>query len=107
MGSLYSQKFVRTSFCALRNWVRRHSCSAIGASPDGMAEFNRFNYPDSTVIFFGFERLGLTPQQRETCQHLVKIPMLGAVDSLNLAVAGSLLMYEVYRSKAVSVSTSD
>ena len=40
---------------------------------------------------------GLTPAQRGLCTDLVRIPMEGAADSLNLAVAGSLLMYEVYR----------
>ncbi|MDZ8093903.1 MAG: RNA methyltransferase [Nostoc sp. DedQUE05] len=99
MGSLFNQKFVRTSFSALRHWVQNHHCPVIGASPDGMSEFHQFNYPNSTLLFLGEERQGLTPEQRDLCQHLVRIPMVGAVDSLNLAVAGSLLMYEVYRSR--------
>ncbi|MBE9104140.1 RNA methyltransferase [Nostoc cf. edaphicum LEGE 07299] len=99
MGSLFNQKFVRTSFSALRHWVQNHRCPVIGASPDGMSEFHQFNYPNSTLLFLGEERQGLTPEQRDLCQHLVRIPMVGAVNSLNLAVAGSLLMYEVYRSR--------
>lgn len=99
MGSLFHQKFVRTSFSALYHWVRQHNCLAIGASPDGQADYHQFNYPQSTLLFLGEERQGLTPQQRDLCQNLVRIPMSGAVDSLNLAVAGSLLMYEVYKSR--------
>jgi TrmH family RNA methyltransferase len=46
----------------------------------------------------GDERAGLTAEQRSICQHIVRIPMAGGMDSLNLSVAGSLLMYQVYRS---------
>ena len=98
MGAIFHQKIVRTNFSSLHHWVRRHSCSVVGASPDGTADFHKFNYPRSTLLFFGEERQGLTRQQRDLCHDLVRIPMVGEADSLNLAVAGSLLMYEVYRS---------
>ncbi len=98
MGAIFHQKLVRTGFSSLYHWVRRHSCRVVGASPDGTADFHKFNYPRSTLLFLGDERHGLTQQQRELCHHLVRIPMVGVADSLNLAVAGSLLMYEVYKS---------
>lgn len=101
MGSLFNQKFVRTNFAALRHWMLRYHCHSIGASPSGMADFHQFKYPDPTLLFLGEERQGLTSQQQDLCQYLVRIPMVGAVDSLNLAVAGSLLMYEVYRSRKI------
>jgi TrmH family RNA methyltransferase len=44
----------------------------------------------------GGERKGLSEEQRRCCDALVKIPMRGRCDSLNLAVAGSLLLYEVF-----------
>lgn len=96
MGSLFSQKFVRTSIKDLRRWMSDRNCCAIGASPDGTDEFHQFDYPRSTLLLLGEERKGLTSQLRDLCNHLVRIPMSGTVDSLNLAVAGSLLMYEVY-----------
>jgi TrmH family RNA methyltransferase len=101
MGAIFRQKLVRTNFTALHSWTRQHHCQAIGASPDGTTDLHQFNYhcPSSTLLFLGEERQGLTQQQRDLCQHLVRIPMVGMADSLNLAVAGSLLMYEVYRSK--------
>jgi TrmH family RNA methyltransferase len=104
MSSLFDQKFVRTSYRALSNWLQHQNCTAIGASPDGNVDLHKFNYNQTTLLFLGEERQGLTPQQRGLCQHIVRIPMVGAVDSLNLAVAGSLLMYEVYRSQRLCVS---
>ena len=99
MGALFRQAFIRTTHGSLRNWLRRHRCRAVGASPDGSAELHRFDYPRPTILVLGEERGGLTPLQRELCSHLVRIPMVGAADSLNLGVAGSLLLYDVYRTR--------
>ena len=101
MGALFRQTFIRTNDRSLRNWVRRHRCRVIGASPDGSADLHRFDYPRPTILVLGEERQGLTPLQRDLCSDLVRIPMVGVADSLNLAVAGSLLLYEVYRARSV------
>jgi RNA methyltransferase, TrmH family len=98
MGGIFCQQFVRTSLPLLGDWLHQHRCQAIGASPDGIMDLHHFDYPTSTLLFLGEERQGLTPQQRDLCQQLVRIPMEGDADSLNLGVAGSLLLYEVYRS---------
>jgi TrmH family RNA methyltransferase len=45
----------------------------------------------------GEERAGLSDDQRSLCEHIVRIPMVDHIDSLNLAVAGSLLLYEIFR----------
>jgi RNA methyltransferase, TrmH family len=98
MGGIFSQQFVRTSLPLLSDWLRQQRCQSIGASPDGKIDLHHFDYPAATLLFLGEERQGLTPQQRDLCQHLVRIPMQGDADSLNLGVAGSLLLYEIYRS---------
>jgi TrmH family RNA methyltransferase len=101
MGALFRQTLIRTNERSLRNWVRRHRCRVIGASPDGSADLHRFDYPRPTILVLGEERRGLTPLQRDLCSDFVRIPMVGVADSLNLAVAGSLLLYEVYRARSV------
>ena len=102
MGALFHQKLIRTSFDSLRHWIRRHNCRVIGASVDGKVDFHRFRYPRSTLLFLGEERKGLSKNQQQLCHHLIRIPMVGKADSLNLAVAGSLLLYEVYKSRTFS-----
>jgi RNA methyltransferase, TrmH family len=99
MGAVFRQRFVRTHLRALRTWVRQQKCMVIGASPDGEVDLHKMAYPPGTLLFLGEEREGLTSIQRDLCQQLVRIPMVGAADSLNLAIAGSLMMYEVYRSR--------
>lgn len=97
MGSIYNQKFIRTGYSKLQKWLQHHNCHVIGASPDGAFDIHKFEYPATTMILLGEERKGLTQQQRDLCKHLVRIPITRTVDSLNLAVAGSLMMYEIYR----------
>ncbi len=107
MGALFRQRFVRTTIPSLQQWIRTHNCQVIGASPDGTADFHHFPFPQTNLLFLGEERQGLTQQERNLCDHLVRIPMVGTADSLNLGVAGSLLMYEVYRSTNDKYNQSD
>ena len=99
MSALFHQKLIRTTYHSLNHWIRRHNCGVVGASPDGKVDFHRFKYPRSTLLFLGEERKGLSQNQQNFCHHLIRIPMVGNGDSLNLAVAGSLLLYEIYKSK--------
>lgn len=51
------------------------------------------------VLVVGSEGEGLGRLVRETCDHIVSIPMTGKVASLNAAVAGALVMYECVRQR--------
>jgi RNA methyltransferase, TrmH family len=97
MGSIFAQKIVRSSLVQFGQFAREHGFAPIGASPDGECEYHRLGYPESTFLLLGEERKGLTQAQRELCQTLVRIPMQPDTDSLNLGIAGSLLLYEKYR----------
>ena len=99
MGALFKQTLVRTNVDQFRRWIQTHRLGVIGASPDGVVDYDRVRYTRPTVLLLGNERSGLTDEQRSLCQQIVRIPMVGEVDSLNLAVAGSLLLYAVFRSR--------
>jgi RNA methyltransferase, TrmH family len=99
MGGMFQQQFVRTELEALQHWIRQNNLTVLGASPDAASSFHDFVYPKTTFLFLGEERKGLTEGQRALCSHFLRIPMVGKADSLNLGVAGSLLLYEVLRSR--------
>lgn len=106
MGALFQQTFVRTEWYDLQRWINHRKRVVIGAAPDGASDFHHFDFPRAPVLFLGEERKGLTPRQRDLCHHLVQIPMASGVDSLNLSVAGSLFLYEIYRARASGFSKS-
>jgi len=97
MGAMFRQTFVRTGAEQLRHWARRHSLHLVGASPDGLVGCHEVGYRMPPLLVLGDERTGLDPEQRALCHDLVRIPMVDEIDSLNIAVAGSILMYEVMR----------
>jgi len=99
MGALFRQRFDRTNYQSLLGWKEDRCGKVIGASPDGTENFHQFTYPRTSQLFLGEERKGLSAKQRILYDHIVRIPMVGAADSLNLGVAGSLLMYDVFRSR--------
>jgi RNA methyltransferase, TrmH family len=99
MGTLFKQTIARTNIERFRHWIRSHNLSVTGASPDGVVDYDQVRYTRPTVLLLGNERSGLTDEQRSLCEQIVRIPMVGEVDSLNLAVAGSLLLYAVFRSR--------
>lgn len=97
MGSIFKQHFIYTSTTQLQHWLQRNHGQLVGASIDGMQNFQNFRYPPTPLLFLGEERKGLSETHKNICHHLVRIPMVGDADSLNIGVAGSLLMYEIFR----------
>ncbi len=102
MGAIFAQHFVRTDWRTLRDWVAEQSeRPIIGATPDGTVNLHDVGRTVRTpLLVLGEERKGLTAQQEDLCTTRVRIPMRPGTDSLNLGVAGSLLMYELLRTGA-------
>jgi TrmH family RNA methyltransferase len=96
MGALHALEIARTTPAALAAIARRDGARVIGAALDGALDFRAPSYRGPTVLVLGSERSGLTAEMRRACDVLVRIPMVGPLDSLNLAVAGSLLLYEAF-----------
>jgi len=53
-------------------------------------------------IVVGSEGQGLSRLVREACDRIVELPMRGQISSLNASVAGSIVLYDVYRQRSVS-----
>lgn len=96
MGALFAQRLVRTTEQAFAEWRRLHAVSLIGTSPHAAADYQSVVYPRPLVIWMGSERKGLSPVQQNACDLVVRLPMVGMSDSLNVAVASSVMLYEVF-----------
>lgn len=99
MGAVFSLRYVRTTPERFRDWVTQHRCTVIGAAPGARRCYDQVRYPRNTVLWMGNERKGLSPAEQQLCHRLVKIPMVGDVDSLNVSVAAGILLYEVFRQR--------
>jgi RNA methyltransferase, TrmH family len=97
MGAIFRQKIIRANLKQFQNWVKTNKLQVVGASPDGAVDYHKAVYQSPTILMLGNERSGLTETEKQACGQTVRIPMTGGTDSLNVAVAGSLLLYEVFR----------
>lgn len=96
-GAIFGQTLVRASFADFATWRAQQNLFIVGAAGDAPLDYREATYPLPLVILMGSEREGLTPSHQALCDALVRIPMVGRCDSLNLAVATSLVLYEMFR----------
>jgi TrmH family RNA methyltransferase len=74
-------------------WAKEARVALVGADAEGVPAPRLPRTERPVVLAVGNEGQGLSPQVREACTALISIPMAPAWDSLNAAVAGSVLLY--------------
>lgn len=97
MGSIFAVKLARASFDELIAYKRRRGATVIGASLKGAALDAQHPIGGRTIVLMGNEQSGLPRDMEAACDLLVKLPMRGRADSLNLAVATAVLLYDLWR----------
>jgi 23S rRNA (guanosine2251-2'-O)-methyltransferase len=79
--------------------LKEQSIWVVGLDERGTQSYDELDYNMNCAIVLGAEGKGLHDLVRRKCDMLVSIPMLGAVPSLNVSVAGGIVMYEVQRQR--------
>lgn len=81
-----------------------YSCQLIGVEEDGYADESlvQFDHPERCVYLLGAEDHGLTSEAMERVHHIVSIP---STRSLNVATAGSIVMYDRVAKRGLSLTT--
>lgn len=97
MGAIFHLPLVRCSPASFAAWSARHGVQVIAASPQGAWRYDELPLRPARALLLGEEREGLTPEAFELAEARVQIPILGQGDSLNVAVAGGVLLYELLR----------
>ena len=72
----------------------------VGADADGEKQAHEIDLKGGLVLVLGAEGAGLRHLTRQTCDWIVRLPQLGAVESLNVSVAAGMLLYEAVRQRA-------
>lgn len=94
-GAVFTRRLARASFEGFVDWARRHDVTIVGTAGDAPEGYRTADYGARTAVLMGSERAGLPARYRTACDGVVSIPMRGRADSLNLAVATALVLYEV------------
>jgi TrmH family RNA methyltransferase len=100
MGSVCRVPFVYTSDLkgTLKN-LKAQGVRLYAAHLEGRNNYEKEDYTVDTGFLIGNEGNGLTEETSALADALVKIPMMGKVESLNAAVAASILMFEAARQR--------
>jgi TrmH family RNA methyltransferase len=106
MGAIFAQRLIKASFTDFAHWKRQHGYQVVGTSGAATHEYRSVRYPFPLVLLMGSEREGLTPEQQAICDLMVSIPMVGRSDSLNLAVATAVVLYEILHQAPWAASLS-
>ncbi len=94
MGSIFNMPLVRQQPEEFAGLAKRWKGLIVGTHLDARKDFRAQPFDRPAILLMGSEGPGLSDQLKATCTDLVKIPMAGKLDSLNLAVATALLLYE-------------
>ncbi len=99
MGGIFRLTVARGDAPDLARWGQRQGISILAATPDADDLLGRRPLPRRVVFLLGDERRGVSAEDLRTCRGRVRIPMAPGTDSLNLAQAGTVLLYEAQRTR--------
>jgi TrmH family RNA methyltransferase len=99
MGSVFNVPLARVSVEDGLPWAQRWRGDIVGAHLKATDDFRSVDYRQPTLLLMGSEGPGLSPELSAACTRRVRIPMAGRIDSLNLAVATALILYEMRRER--------
>jgi TrmH family RNA methyltransferase len=97
MGSLFAMKLARASFDELLRYRKARGATMIGLSLKGAGLDAERPAPSRAIVLMGNEQSGLPEGMEAECDLLVKLPMRGRADSLNLAIATGVMLYDLWR----------
>jgi len=95
MGALFTQHIARANWAEFLAWLRQGPGQLVGTSLNTDHDYQAPAYTPPVFLLVGNESQGLPDTYEKDCDLLVKMPMMGKADSLNAAVATSVMAYEV------------
>jgi RNA methyltransferase, TrmH family len=98
MGSIFAVPIARAGQDAFLSWRRTFNGIVAGTHLDGSTDYRAIDFGGRAVLLLmGNEQRGLSGALTQTCDELLRIPQAGRADSLNLAVATGIMLYEIRR----------
>ena len=100
MGSVYRVPFViAPDLQDVFAWFKKQGIRSYAAHLKGKNSYDQEDYTRGTAFLIGNEGNGLRDEVADAAECYIKIPMCGEVESLNAAVASSVLMFEAARQR--------
>ncbi|MBN2448926.1 MAG: RNA methyltransferase [Lentisphaeria bacterium] len=98
-GTLFTVPIAEATSPAAIAWLRARNVRIAAATPHSGERYTEADLTPPMAIVVGAEQIGLSPTWLDACDLPLRIPMLGVADSLNVATATALLLFEAMRQR--------
>ncbi|NJN83487.1 MAG: RNA methyltransferase [Caldilineaceae bacterium] len=101
VGTFFSMPIYDVASEQALDWCRRHRVHTLAATPFAEQTYTDAQMNGRIALAVGAEQYGLSKLWMEQADDQVRLPMLGQADSLNVAMAATILLYEALRQRQV------
>ncbi len=91
-----------TNIADLIEELKRRNIWTIGTSGDAQDDYTNFDWRVPCAIVLGGEAAGVRRLVRERCDAVVRVPLRGHIESLNVSVAAGIVLYEILRQRTIA-----
>jgi len=99
VGTLFTQRVCEATSLETIAWLKSKGIAIVAATPSATLEYTSMDMTKPVAIAVGTEQLGLSELWLREADIAVSIPMCGVADSLNVATATTILLYEALRQR--------
>lgn len=99
IGAIFSLPVVEAPTAVIVPWLQERGIRILSASPHAHTLYTDEDMSHGTAIVLGSEQYGLSEEWMRAADRQVRIPMLGQSDSLNVAAAATILLFEAVRQR--------
>ena len=100
VGTLFTVPVIEADGKTTLQWLKDHKIAVLAATPSAKTEYTKTDLKGPLAIAVGTEQYGLSELWMSQSDLQVSIPMLGVADSLNVATATTVLLYEALRQRS-------
>jgi len=101
VGALFTVPVAQGSTEEILHTLRRHRFRILATTPHAVTSYHHLDLTGRIALVVGAEQYGLSETWLQAAELSARIPMYGQVDSLNVAVATTLVLYEIMRQNEI------
>lgn len=102
VGAFFTVPTVEADGAAVRAWLRERGIAAVATTPAADRLHTELDLTGPTALVLGAEDKGLSDAWLREADARARLPMLGAVDSLNVGVTAAIVAYEAVRQRSIA-----
>lgn len=95
MGSIFLVPIITATLEEFLDWSKNWKGAIFGTTLQDSVDYRTAEYKEPILLLMGNEQAGLTNEMRDICTQLVRLPMKGRADSLNLSIATGIMLYMI------------